>query len=263
MLLTVISLFNPEVYSENGSLAGLILIITGYILFWFVLSLIVNIKVNDSSKNAFVLIGGWLLIVMILPATINQIGNTLYPTPSRLKMVNQIRLIKRQNEEKQDEIMSDYLRDHPELAEGTDEEEFGFWHNYFAAEKVMEEKTAPLLEKYDKQLQRQQDLIRTFKYVSPAILMQQSLNNIAGTSEKHYNSYKKQVFEFSNTWRGYLIPMLFKGQKFTTEDYKKLPRFVYENQVPTNVWFNTLIILLISGLVLITLVGKTVKNATV
>jgi len=52
---------------------------------------IVNIKINDSSKNAITLIGFWLLLVLVIPATLNQIGNTLYPTPSRLKMINEIR----------------------------------------------------------------------------------------------------------------------------------------------------------------------------
>ena len=71
-------------------------------------------------------------------------------------MINEIRLIKKENEQKQNEIMNDYLRNHPELAEGSDKEKFGFWHNYFASEKVMEEKTKPLLDEYDSQLQKQQ-----------------------------------------------------------------------------------------------------------
>lgn len=263
ILLATMRMFNPMVFNGNSQVISLVLIITGYILFWFVLSFIVNIKINDSSKNAFMLIGGWLLIVMILPATINQIGSTLYPTPSRLKMINEIRWAKKVNEKMQDVIMSNYLKDHPELAQGRGEEEFGFWHNYFASEKVMEEKTAPLLEKYDLQLQKQQDLIRMFTYLSPAILMQQSLNNLAGTSEKHYNSYKKQVFEFSKTWRAFFIPMLFNGQDFTIKDYKNLPQFIYENKVLNKTWADTLIILLMNGLVLIVFLGKTFKYKTI
>lgn len=260
ILLVIIGVFNSNAFNGGRHILSLVLLIASYTLFWFVLAFIVNVKINNSAKNAFVLIGGWLLIVMILPATINQIGSTVYPTPSRLKMINEIRSVRKMNEQMQDEIMSDYLKDHPELAQGKEEGEFGFWHNYFASEKVMEEKTAPLLEKYDLQLKKQQHLIHLFKYLSPAILMQQSLNNIAGTSEKHYNAYKKQVFEFSNIWRNYFIPMLFKGQEFTTEDYKKLPQFAYKNRIPNTTWFSSLILVLISGLVFIVLGGKTVKN---
>lgn len=205
------------------------------------------------------LISIWLLVVMIIPATINQIGNTLYPTPSRLKMINEIRLIKKENEEKQDAIMNNYLRNHPELALQSNDSKFGFWHNYFASEKVMEEKTKPLLIEYDSQLQKQQNLISVFKYLSPAILMQQSLNNIAGTSEKHYNDYKKQVFEFSTVWRDHLVPMLFKEEKVTAKNFNELPSFNYTNRVKNNVWFNLLSIIIISALAFVFIAGKKSK----
>ena len=87
--------------------------LSAYNLFWFVLSCVINIKVNNSAKNALTLIGLWLLIVLILPASINQIGNSLYPVPSRLKMINEIRSIKKENEESQNKIMDEYLRNHP------------------------------------------------------------------------------------------------------------------------------------------------------
>ena len=90
--------------------------------------------------------------------------------------------------------------------------------------------------------------------------MQQSLNNIAGTSEMHYNDYKKQVFEFSTTWRNYLVPMLFKNQKFTVSNYKELPNFTYQNRIANNVWFHLLSLVIISILLLITLTNKSLKN---
>ena len=81
--------------------------------------------------------------------------------------------------------------------------------------------------------------------------MQQSLNNIAGTSERHYNSYKKQVYEFSNSWRNIFIPMVFKDQKFTKLDFEKLPQFNYKNNVDAEVWKNTLIMMLLCVLLFV------------
>lgn len=260
VLLVTMSVFSTNIFSDLGNLFGIFLILIGYILFWFVIAYIINIKVNDSSKNALSLIAIWLLVVIVLPATINQIGNSLYPTPSRLKMINTIRQIKKENEAQQNKILSDYLRDHPELTQGSDQEKFGFWHNYFASEKLMEEKTKPLLTKYESQLKKQQNLINTFKYASPAILIQQTLNNIAGTSEKHYNNYKKQVSDFSNTWRNYLIPMLFKNQKFTSKHYKEMPVFIYQNNVLNNTWFNFFILLVICGLLILAFTRKHING---
>ena len=262
-LLISITIFSANALTEFNDLLSLLLTVAGYVFFWFIISCIVNIKINDSSKNALTLVGIWLLIVLILPASINQIGNSLYPTPSRLKMINEIRLIKKNSEEKQNEIMDSYLRNHPELAQGNNKQKFGFWHNYFASEKVMEEETKPLLAEYDLQLKKQQKLISTFKYFSPAILMQQSLNNVAGTSEKHYNDYKKQVYEFSDTWRNYLVPMLFKNEKIKVENYNKLPKFIYQNRIENNVWINLISIVFISTLVFFLFTRKRLKTNTV
>lgn len=251
ILMVTMTVFNARIFDEIINLLGLVIIITSYIAFWFILAFIVNIKINNSSKNAFVLIGGWLIIVMIIPATINQIGNTVYPTPSRLKMINKIRWEKKINEQMQDVNLSNYLKKNPELDQGKNEEEFGFWPNYFASEYVLEEKISPLIKDYEDQLQKQQSINKVFKYLSPAILMQQSLNNIAGTSERHYNSYKKQVYEFSNSWRNIFIPMVFKDQKFTKLDFEKLPQFNYKNNVDAEVWKNTLIMMLLCVLLFV------------
>lgn len=89
-----------------------------------------------------------------------------------------------------------------------------------------------------------------------AILLQQSLNTIAGSSEKHYNDYKKQVFEFSNRWRNYLVPMLFKNQKFKVKDYAEMPKFNYENRIKNKSWSNTLILILITTTLFFIFIAK-------
>ena len=164
-------------------------------------------------------------------------------------MVNDIRSIKKENEKKQNEIMDEYLRNHPEFAKESGQEKFGFWHRYFASEKMMEQKIKPLIAEFDIQLKKQQELIRVFEFISPVTIMQQSMNRIAGTSELHYNDYKKQVFEFSNEWRNYLVPMLFKKEKFTTKNYETLPIFSYQNNIKSKVSRSILIILLINTII--------------
>jgi ABC-2 type transport system permease protein len=260
LLLVVIAIFSPNSFKNGFSMFGLVTLLSAYNLFWFVLSCVINIKVNNSAKNALTLIGLWLLIVLVLPASINQIGNSLYPVPSRLKMINEIRLIKKENESSQNKIMDEYLRNHPELALKSDKDNFGFWHNYFASEKVMEEKTKPILVEFEGQLKKQQDLISMFKYLSPAIVIQQSLNNLAGTSEKHYNDYKKQVFEFSDKWRNYLAPMLFNNQKFTIKNYNEMPVFNYENRIKNNIWLSAIILVFTSAIVFFLFNSKRLKN---
>ncbi len=260
ILLGVLAVFAPSSLEKPLDLFGVFLVISVYNLFWFVMAVIVSVKVNDSSKNALTLIGLWLLLVLVLPATINQVGSSLYPVPSRLKMINEIRLIKRENEENQNKIMSEYLRAHPELAAAEEGQNFGFWQNYFASEQAMQEKIAPLIQEYEVQLQKQQDLIGLFKFLSPAIVMQQSLNTISETSEKHYNDFKKQVSEFSEVWRDYFVPMLFNEEKFKSEYFRELPEFKYQNRIESDLISNIFILLSVTVLLYVVFMWPFLKK---
>lgn len=90
--------------------------------------------------------------------------------------------------------------------------------------------------------------------------MQESLNNIAGTSEKHYNDYKKQVVEFSDEWRNYLVPMLFKKQKFNLKAYNDMPAFVYKNRIKNSIWIHLAAVIGVSILLFLGFVGKNLKD---
>lgn len=226
--LLFIFLFSPPAFQHPVDILLSILLIATYALFWFVLSGIVNIRVNKSSKNALVLIGLWLLIVLIIPVTANQVGASLYPTPSRLKMINEIREANRDIEKKQDKILDAYLRDHPELAGTTDKKNYNFWHKYFASQKVLQKEIEPLLNKHQSTVKKQQQLIRYFKYLSPSIIMQESFNKIAGTSADDYDNYKQQVFAYAEVWRKHIVPLIFQEKKYNKTHYENRPIFEFK-----------------------------------
>jgi ABC-2 type transport system permease protein len=68
------------------------------------------------------------------------------------------------------------------------------------------------------------------------------------------------VFEFSNEWRNYLVPMLFKQQKFTKQSYSQLPIFNYMNRVQNNTWLDMLVLVIVSAIIFFMFVNKSLKN---
>ena len=199
-----------------------------YMLFWFALSFLVNLWVGTSAKNAVALLGLWVVFVLLVPSVLNQLGNTLYPMPSRTLMINDMRNLKAEATEKADEILDNYLRDHPEYAVNDTTQARSFWHSYMASQKLIKEELAPVVNAYDEQLQKQQDWIRRFKWISPAIIAQESLNRMAGTSTEDYDSYRKQVVAFADNWREHFMPFLYNNRNFGKADYPNLPKFEYE-----------------------------------
>ncbi|MEO1486003.1 MAG: DUF3526 domain-containing protein [Bacteroidota bacterium] len=204
------------------SLFGLIM---AYTLFWFALAFLVNLWVGSSAKNAVALLGLWIVFVLLAPSALNQLGNTLYPMPSRTLMINEMRQLKAEMTEKQDEILNNFLRDHPEYAINDTTQSRGFYHRYMASQKLVREELAPLVNSYEDQLKKQQNWINVFKWISPAIIAQESLNRMAGTSTQDYENFRNQVVAFAGDWRNHLIPLLFNNEKFTTKDVAGLPEF--------------------------------------
>lgn len=81
--------------------------------FWFTLAFAVNITVGKSVQNAFALLGFWIVFVLLIPSGVNQLSDNLYPIPPRSELINEVREHKAEATKMQDEILDNFLRDHP------------------------------------------------------------------------------------------------------------------------------------------------------
>ncbi|KQC29205.1 DUF3526 domain-containing protein [Flagellimonas eckloniae] len=250
LILTVIILTIVFVFLVSGNnfkgLFDVIITTAAYILFWFSLAFAVNLWVGDSSKNAIVLLGLWVVFVLLVPSVLNQLGNTLYPMPSRTLMINKMRNLKEEATEKQDEILDNFLRDHPEYALNDPNQSRQFYHRYMASQKLVKEKLEPVTLEFERQLERQQALVSKFRWLSPAIIAQESLNILSGTSTADYENYRKQVIGFAETWRNHLTPLLYNNEPFTSSKYGELPSFNYHPIRLKNNMIASLIIMIVS-----------------
>lgn len=224
--------------------------IIAYTLFWFVLAFATNIWVKTSAKNAIVLIGFWILFVLLSPSIINQISNTLYPIPSRTLMLNKMRALKADATKKQDEILDNFLRDHPEYATNDGTQARGFYQKYMATQQMIQDRLEPLVLEFESQLNNQHKLVNSVSWFSPALIVQNALNQIAGTSEKDYQSFKTQSLTFSKAWRNFFIPMLFNNDTFKKSDYKNLPEFKFSYSI-SNTYYKSLGLIFLSCLLLV------------
>ncbi|SEC80863.1 ABC-2 type transport system permease protein [Tenacibaculum sp. MAR_2009_124] len=236
LILIVTFAINGFDFAQNfSSFISMFLLIFAYITFWFSIVFSVNIFVNNSAKNAVSLLAIWVVIILIIPATISQFGNSLYPVPSRTKLITEVREFKEEISKKQDKILDNFLRDHPEYADNGNGTNYSFWHKYLASQDIIEDELAPLVKTYEEQLKEQQNWVKKWQYFSPAIILQQAFNSIAGTSTLDYQNYRQQVSVYAKEWRNYFVPMLYKNEKFSTEKFKDLPQFTFSSPKSTSV----------------------------
>jgi ABC-2 type transport system permease protein len=214
-------------FAETGRLLGLVCL---YLLFWFALAFLVNLYRGSSAFNAVALLGCWIAAVLLLPAMVSQLGNTLFPMPSRALMINDLRQAQSEAREQADSLLAGYYRDHPELMPRDSallQASLG-WKRYFASRELIERKMAPTLARYEEQILQQQAWTRRLRFASPAMLLQDGLQELAVSSTDHYEAYREQVRSFAEQWRGYFLPKVFLGQTISAADIpERLPRFQY------------------------------------
>ncbi len=209
-------------------------VVIAYGAFWFALAIGIHALGGSSSTNAVALAGLWLTFVLLIPSLLNVAVKYLHPVPSRVELIQAMRDASSEASSKGSRLLSQYFEDHPELSgTKTDADEFGAI--VVAAQDEVERRIQPVLEHFDEQLGRQQALIDRYRFLSPAIVAQSSLFDIAGTSIHRYKHFLALADEFHRAWRAYFVPRIMKGEKIAPADVDQFPRFHFREESQSDV----------------------------
>lgn len=208
----------------------LVLLIAAYTLFWFAVSLAVNARGKSSAANAALLIGLWLALVIVVPSLLSITATSLYPVPSRFNFIRDSRRNDNEINRMSEKLLANYYGDHPELAPEGKLDLTDFSTRYYALKQEAERRAKPLVDAYDTQLARQQKLVDATRFLSPAVVMQEALNAIAGTDRARFLSYRDQVWDYVEGWQSYVAPRLFRRLKLSSADYVTLPHFAFREE---------------------------------
>lgn len=218
------------VFSPDGlRLAGAIAL---YNTCWFTLALLVNQLKLSSSANVLLLLAAWVLFVMMIPGFAHLTASALYPVPSRAEWVNSRRAAELRAERERDSILTAYYQTQTRfqpLPESEQRDEQA-WVEYWVLKMASDQYIQQVNIAYQTQLDRQQAAARQFRWLSPAVLMQEALNRIAGTDTERLLRFRRQLEPYQAEWQALLAPKLLEGSPMTQADYERLPvfRFVEE-----------------------------------
>lgn len=208
-----------------------------YGAFWFGLAALVNSFGKNSATNALTLAGVWLLLVLIVPALLNIITTTLYPIPSRVEIIQATRRAAEDADARSGQLLSKYLTDHPDLTPTDTKAEFGeYFSRIIVATMDAEKQTQPVLDDFNRQLANRHQLVNRFRFISPAVVMQETFNDLAGTGQPRYADFTKQTDEYHQAWRGFFYPRILRQDSIKPDDYAAIPRFNYNSELFEAVW---------------------------
>jgi ABC-2 type transport system permease protein len=205
-------------------------VVAAYGAFWFALALIVNAFGKSSATNALALAGLWLVFVVIVPALLNVAVTTAYPVPSRVEMIQATRRATAEATAKGSQLLAKYFEDHPELTAGGQADPNDFYTRNIAVQSETEKLIQPVLEHFDQQVAGQQALVDRFRFLSPAIVTQAALNDLAGTGVARYRHFLTLVENFHQQWQAYFYPRIVQKAQFQPADYDRFPAFSFSEE---------------------------------
>ncbi len=204
-------------------------VVAAYGAFWFCLSVLVVSFGGRSATNATVLAGAWLAFVVLTPAMFNLAATTLYPVPSRVEMIQAMRTAQDEANKSGSQALARFYEDHPDLATGDPAQAMNDFNVVrVAVNDEVERRVRPVVGRYETQIASQQKLIDSLRFLSPALLMQGALNDIAGSGTERHRAFLAQVDQYHREWRDYFVPKIFA--KAQIADVESIPRFSYRDE---------------------------------
>jgi ABC-2 type transport system permease protein len=127
-------------------------------------------------------------------------------------------------------LMAEYYSDHPELSADGAASIPEWARKYYLVQREIEDKTTSILTDYESRLDQQQALVQKFRFLSPAIIVQEALNEVAGAGLMRQRRFVAQTREFLVSWQTMLSPKLLAGARLQPADYETLPRFAFAEE---------------------------------
>lgn len=205
-------------------------VVVAYGAFWFALALIVNAFGKSSETNALTLAGLWLVFVVIVPSVLNVAVTTAYPVPSRVEMIQATRRATAEATAKGSQLLAKYFEDHPELTAGGQADPNDFYTRNIAVQSETERLIQPVLDHFDRQVAGQQALVDRFRFLSPAIVTQAALNDLAGTGIARYRHFLTLVEQFHQQWQAFFNPRIVQKAQLQAADYDGFPTFQFHEE---------------------------------
>jgi ABC-2 type transport system permease protein len=227
-------------------------IAVAYCAFWGALAGLVAARNQGSDSNALVLLLGWAVITLLLPALIGIAAQTISPVPSRMEYATAARAAENEANAQGRELLQGYLLDHPEI-EATEQSAVApFIKTFVLVQQRVEAAVAPVTAEFDARLEEQQRIAGALAWASPASLVQSALAELAGSSLARQRRFEAEASALRRSWLVALEQPIIAGRRLTAAEFTALPRpeFVEADtsQVLRNVAGPTILLIVYAGL---------------
>ncbi len=202
-----------------------------YGMTWLAIVVFCVSRFKTATATAGSLVGLWLVFTLALPATVATVSQALYPTPSRLNLLSEIRQAQGDTNLKLAELTEGYLLDHPDLSVG-DEALPSFYRAAFLSNQASRTATQPIVEAYDRAHAGRERTVLLAQYFSPSIIAQRLLMQSAGADLGRQHRFQNQVYQALDDLADVVGPAIVSRNRLPLNEFDGLKSFEFD-EVPS------------------------------
>lgn len=218
LLLAGADLSTSVAWAHMGLFALLLIAWAG---FWFAAAVWVNSRGQTSARNALSLVGLWLVLVVVVPGLVNVGVDTLYPPPSRIELMHEAREAARELKGQLDglEGRHDINAKRGSLAK-----------RVVDVKDELVSKSAPVLKAHRDRVRQRQGLLETLRFLSPALIVQLALEDIAGAGTNRHHAFEDQVDDYHAQFRSFFRLRVKAGRFLRPRELDTVPTFEFRDE---------------------------------
>ena len=204
--------------------------VVAYGAIWHGIALLVNARGLGAAANALILAGIWLLFAVVGPSCVNLLIAVRYPMPSRVEAAVQARAATQDATVQGSRQLGQFLQDHPTSGNVGREG----MRQFALLQAQRDERVADRLQAVDTafnaQLEKQRRLASWLSVLSPTMIAQGVLLDVAGTSTERFDHFRNEAASFQQRWRAYFEPRVLDAATLTPQEYAAAPPFDYVDE---------------------------------
>ena len=218
-----------------------------YLIFWFVLCFWIVCLRRNSNFNALTLLSFWLILVILLPAFINNYLTNAYPIPEALStMIKQRDGYHKKWDSEKRATMVKFYEDYPQLKHHGFPPEEGFdWPWYYAMQHLGDLESREESNAMQEKIRLREEMSRLCARFIPSLHIQLAHNDMAGTGLLQHMNFLALTTDFHKKTRLYFYPKIFGNESPESVNWQDFQ----PNQIQLRgeiSWFTVLMPLLLS-----------------
>jgi len=229
-IMTILLLVNDSGGENRPALFVLWAVVSiAYALFWFsVIALCVAFN-RTVTGTAATLVALWAIFVIATPAAIATVSESLYPTPSRLNYLSQIRQAEGETNRELDKLTSGFLVDHPELTV-SEAEVPAYFRGAWLSNDAARKRTESILNAYESAWDSRDRMVASVQFLSPAVMAQRLLHTVSGADLDRQRQFQLQARESLYLLSAAVGPAVVSRNRISVSEFDQMEPFEFRDR---------------------------------